>query len=71
MYIWKKNTMPLIGRIPERNRIKEIIDDIKPAFIAVYGRRRVGKTYLIKQYFDNNFKDRKKCEKNGKKYYHY
>lgn len=47
--------MPLIGRIPERDRIKEIIDDVKPAFIAVYGRRRVGKTYLIKQYFDNNF----------------
>ncbi len=47
--------MPIIGRLPERNRIKEIIEDYKPAFIAVYGRRRVGKTYLIKEYFNNNF----------------
>lgn len=47
--------MPIIGRLPERNKIKEIINDDKPAFIAVYGRRRVGKTYLIKEYFDNNF----------------
>ena len=23
--------------------------------MAIYGRRRVGKTYLVKQYFDNNF----------------
>lgn len=27
----------------------------KAEFIAVYGRRRVGKTYLIKQYFKNQF----------------
>jgi uncharacterized protein len=51
----KEFVMAIIGRLPERERIKEIIDDIKPAFIAVYGRRRVGKTYLIKEYFNNNF----------------
>ena len=27
----------------------------RPEFIAVYGRRRVGKTYLIKEYFNQNF----------------
>lgn len=27
----------------------------KPEFIAVYGRRRVGKTFLIRQYFKNDF----------------
>ncbi len=51
----KDLVMPIIGRLPERQRIKEIIDDKKSAFIAVYGRRRVGKTYLIKEYFNNNF----------------
>jgi uncharacterized protein len=51
----KDLVMAIIGRLPERERIQEIIDDIKPSFIAVYGRRRVGKTYLIKEYFNNNF----------------
>ena len=27
----------------------------RPEFIAVYGRRRVGKTYLIKEFFDDTF----------------
>ena len=27
----------------------------RPEFIAVYGRRRVGKTYLIREYFNRNF----------------
>lgn len=27
----------------------------KPEFVAVYGRRRVGKTFLVKEYFSNSF----------------
>ena len=27
----------------------------KPEFVVVYGRRRIGKTYLIGEYFDNRF----------------
>ncbi len=27
----------------------------RPEFVAVYGRRRVGKTYLIREYFNRNF----------------
>ncbi len=27
----------------------------KPEFIVVYGRRRIGKTYLIREYFNNKF----------------
>ena len=30
-------------------------DSAKPEFMAVYGRRRVGKTYLIRQFFNDNF----------------
>lgn len=47
--------MAILGRTSEKKQIKEIIDSKKPAFVAVYGRRRVGKTFLIKEYFDNKF----------------
>ncbi len=47
--------MPILGRDSEKQRIKEIVDAEKPAFIALYGRRRVGKTFLIKEYFNNVF----------------
>lgn len=47
--------MNIIGRIQEKERIKAIIKNAKPAFAALYGRRRVGKTYLIKEYFNNKF----------------
>jgi AAA+ ATPase superfamily predicted ATPase len=47
--------MSILGRDSEKQRIKEIVDAEKPAFIAVYGRRRVGKTFLVKEYFNNEF----------------
>ncbi len=45
----------LIGRKHEKQVIAECIDSQRAEFIAVYGRRRVGKTFLVKQYFNNNF----------------
>ena len=45
----------LIGRKKELEQLKKLIDVESPAFLAVYGRRRVGKTYLIRQAFDNQF----------------
>ena len=45
----------IIGRHEEQDIIKDCINTDKAEFIAVYGRRRVGKTYLIKQYFKNQF----------------
>ncbi len=47
--------MPILGRYSEKQRIKEIVDAEKPAFVAMYGRRRVGKTFLLKEYFNNEF----------------
>ncbi len=47
--------MAILGRDAEKIRIKEIVNSNKPAFVALYGRRRVGKTYLIKEYFKNEF----------------
>ncbi len=40
----------MIGRENEKEILKEIIASNRAEFIAVYGRRRVGKTYLIRNY---------------------
>ncbi len=47
--------MELVGRDIEQKIFKKIYHDNKAAFVAVYGRRRVGKTFLIKQYFNHQF----------------
>src|SRR5208282_5499870 len=39
------------GREGEKEQLKELLDSDKAEFLAVYGRRRVGKTYLINEYF--------------------
>ncbi|MBQ9213966.1 MAG: AAA family ATPase [Bacteroidales bacterium] len=44
-----------IGREYEIGLLKQYINSPKPEFIAVYGRRRVGKTYLIDQLFRKDF----------------
>lgn len=52
----KKNTTnenptgKIIGRETEKEILKEIISSNKAEFVAVYGRRRIGKTYLIKNF---------------------
>lgn len=45
----------IIGRIPEKKIIESCINSNNPELLAVYGRRRVGKTYLIKCYFNETF----------------
>jgi len=45
----------IIGRHHEQDILKMCIDSSKAEFIAVYGRRRIGKTYLVKKYFDEKF----------------
>jgi len=44
-----------IGRTKEIQQLDDICASNKAEFVAVYGRRRVGKTYLIQQYFENSF----------------
>jgi len=48
-------TNSIIGRKDEQSIFQSYIDSPKAELIAVYGRRRVGKTYLIKSFFDNKF----------------
>ncbi len=47
--------MNIIGRQSEKEKLVEIRESEDPAFVAVYGRRRVGKTFLIKAFFNENF----------------
>jgi AAA+ ATPase superfamily predicted ATPase len=47
--------MDIIGRQKEQSLLQAFMDSGKPEFVAVYGRRRVGKTYLIKEFFRNDF----------------
>jgi len=44
---------PIIGRIEEQHRLDTLYQSQKAEFLAVYGRRRVGKTFLISQFFKN------------------
>ena len=43
----------LVGRLREKAVLKEISDSDGSQFLALTGRRRVGKTYLIKSYFND------------------
>lgn len=45
----------IIGRKAEIQELTESYESGKSEFVIVYGRRRVGKTFLIRQTFDNNF----------------
>ncbi len=41
----------IIGRKREQEILHKTLESQEPAFLAVYGRRRIGKTYLIKNFF--------------------
>ncbi len=45
----------IIGRLKEKTILKECYESDRAEFIAVYGRRRIGKTFLIKSFFKDKF----------------
>ena len=47
--------MRIIGREREKDCLMQCLLSKRPELVVVYGRRRVGKTYLIKEFFNNNF----------------
>lgn len=47
--------MKIIGRKEEMRELERLTNSGMPEFVAVYGRRRVGKTFLVKEFFGNNF----------------
>ena len=42
----------LIGREDECNEFDRVMESDRSEFVIVYGRRRVGKTFLVDRYFD-------------------
>jgi hypothetical protein len=45
----------LINRKKEQAQLRILFESKKPEFVALYGRRRVGKTFLIKEFFRGGF----------------
>jgi len=41
----------IIGRIKEQHFLEQLWQSKKPEFMAIYGRRRCGKTFLVREYF--------------------
>ncbi|MFT4093662.1 MAG: ATP-binding protein [Niabella sp.] len=42
----------IIGRDNEKEQLHQLLQEDTPQLAAIYGRRRVGKTYLIRNYFE-------------------
>lgn len=45
----------MIGRKEEQRILKELAASGEPEFVVIYGRRRVGKTFLVRETFENAF----------------
>ena len=45
----------MIGRIDEQRRLREAFESEYSEFVAVYGRRRIGKTFLVREHFNYKF----------------
>ena len=45
----------MIGRIDEQRRLREAFESEYSEFVAIYGRRRVGKTFLVREQFHYKF----------------
>jgi AAA+ ATPase superfamily predicted ATPase len=44
----------IIGRVLEKEKLEEAWNSHRSELIAIYGRRRIGKTYLIREFFSKN-----------------
>lgn len=45
----------LIGREKEIQELRQAYDSDESKFVAIFGRRRIGKTYLVREVFQDNF----------------
>src|SRR3990167_3364032 len=41
----------LIGRLAEQKQLQKCYSSDESEFVVIYGRRRIGKTYLVKEFF--------------------
>ena len=47
------NNASIVGRHEELKILQHIYELNEPQFVAIYGRRRIGKTFLISEFFKN------------------
>ena len=47
--------MQIIGRKDEQRKLQKALESNEAEFVVVYGRRRIGKTFLIKEFFNDTF----------------
>lgn len=47
--------MDIVGRKQEMDELQRIYDSESSEFVVVYGRRRVGKTFLVREFFHDDF----------------
>ena len=47
--------MKIIGRKRESDILEQCSHSGRPEFVVIYGRRRVGKTFLVREYFNRQF----------------
>ncbi len=45
----------IVARETEIHQLDTLMEEELPQFVAVYGRRRVGKTFLVREYFNDEF----------------
>ena len=45
----------IIGRKKELEQLSSVFHSNKAELVAVYGRRRIGKTFLVKEFFNEKF----------------
>ena len=45
----------MIGRTNEKAELQRVAKSNRSEFVIVYGRRRVGKTYLVNEVFGDSF----------------
>lgn len=57
----------VVGRKAEKLTLQRCLESHKPEFLALYGRRRIGKTYLVRQFFKEKFAFYTTGIKGGKK----
>ena len=43
----------IIGRIEEIKKLEKFLKSPKSEFVAIFGRRRVGKSYLVEEVYKN------------------
>ena len=49
----KEITQPLIGRKKEQETLLNLLHSAEPEMVAIVGRQRVGKTFLIRTVYEN------------------